>query len=129
MLNVIRLSMVAGLGAALLGACSGGDGGGAGGGAAQTLAQACQQGCDKAATLKCPGDPAVSECVTQCKSSFPAACEGKFVAYSNCATGRPTSDWLCDTSGNADLKSGVCSAEFDAAVACTLANLDGGGAD
>ena len=120
-MNSSKYILVLALGLALAAACGDDDGGGA------SVESLCQKRCTLVAGLSCPNETAAT-CQSECEQvadAVPPACLPQAKAGLQCAVNRPASDWECDASGDADIKSGVCDAETSAVVSCVFGNEDG----
>lgn len=110
-------------------ACDGDDDGdesqaGNGGGTAGTSSEAaiagspCEKICDIVEALKCPNEDGAA-CMQKCNRYWTyEPCKTELRALLNCGAQFEQSSWECDEIGEADVKGGLCDAEFTAAESC-----------
>ena len=81
----------------------------------------CKKACATAAMAKCANETE-AECVQGCEMLYTAApaCKSQLDSFVSCSSARPASDWTCDSDGESELKSGVCTSEGTAVIACVL---------
>lgn len=87
----------------------------------------CTKLCAALKAVNCPNDDE-SACKTECNDMLDLPiCQEENRALLECTIGRPSSDFECDDSGEADLKDGVCGAELTAMEACYSGGVGGTG--